>query len=62
MTAPCINVSNHESPLAAVGMDGVYRLTPGMDLALPFHHFVDFLGLSAGLRGHCTDAGTSLLE
>jgi hypothetical protein len=62
MTAPCINVSNPESPLSTVGLDGVHRLTPGMDQARAFHHFVDFQALSVGLRRHCTDARTSLLE
>jgi hypothetical protein len=56
MTAPCINVPNHKSPLSTVGLDGVYRLTPGMSLDRAFHTFVDFPGLSVGLRGQRTDA------
>ena len=51
-----------QSPLAAVGFDGIYRLTPGMNLDRAFHGFADFQDLSVGLRGHWVDAQTFLLE
>jgi CubicO group peptidase (beta-lactamase class C family) len=51
-----------QSPSGAVGLDGVYRLTPGMNLDRPWHVFVDFQDLSVGLRGRWTDANTFLLE
>jgi hypothetical protein len=51
-----------QSPLGAVGLDGVYRLTPGMNLDRAGHRFVDFQDLSVGLRGHWTDAQTFVLE
>ncbi len=51
-----------QSPLATVGLDGVYRLTPGMNLDRAFHRFVDFQNLSVGLRGHWVDAQTFLLD
>jgi CubicO group peptidase (beta-lactamase class C family) len=50
------------SPLAAVGLDGIYRLTPGMNLDRAGHPFVDFQDLSVGLRGRWTDARTFVLE
>ena len=50
------------SPLAAVGLDGIYRLTPGMNLDRAGHSFVDFQDLSVGLRGRWTDAQTFVLE
>lgn len=50
------------SPLAAVGLDGIYRLTPGMNLDRAGHPFVDFQNLSVGLRGRWTDAQTFVLE
>ena len=51
-----------QSPLGAVGLDGVYRLTPGMNLDRAGHVFADFENLSVGLRGRWTDAQTFLLE
>ena len=51
-----------QSPLGAVGLDGVYRLTPGMNMDRASHRFVDFQDLSMGLRGHWTDAQTFVLE
>jgi hypothetical protein len=51
-----------QSPLSAVGLDGAYRLTPGMNLDRAFHRFVDFQNLAVGLRGHWADAHTFLLE
>ena len=51
-----------QSPLGAVGLDGVYRLTPGMNLDRAGHRFVNFRDLSVGLRGHWTDAQTFVLE
>jgi CubicO group peptidase (beta-lactamase class C family) len=50
------------SPLAAVGLDGIYRLTPGMNLDRSGHPFVDFQNLSVGLRGGWTGAQTFVLE
>ena len=50
------------SPLAAVGLDGIYRLTPGLNLDRAGHPFVDFQNLSVGLRGRWTDAQTFVLE
>ena len=51
-----------QSPLGAVGLDGVYRLTPGMNLDWAGHPFVDFQDLSVGMRGQWTDAQTFVLE
>jgi hypothetical protein len=51
-----------QSPPGAVGLDGVYRLTPGMNLDRTGHRFVDFQDLSVGLRGRWTDAQTFVLE
>lgn len=51
-----------QSPLGAVGFDGVYRLTPGMNLDRAGHRFVDFQDLSVGMRGHWSDAQTFILE
>ena len=50
------------SPLAAVGLDGVYRFTPGMNLDRAFHPFVDFEDLSVAARGQWLDPETFLLE
>jgi CubicO group peptidase (beta-lactamase class C family) len=51
-----------QSPLGAVGLDGIYRLTPDMNLDRVGHPFVDFQDLSVGLRGRWTDAQTFVLE
>jgi hypothetical protein len=51
-----------QSPSAMVGLDGVYRLTVGMDLDRAFHRFADFQELSVGLRGHWSAPQTFLLE
>jgi hypothetical protein len=51
-----------QSPLAAVGLDGVYRLTPGLNLDRAFHSFVNFADLSVGLRGNWLDNQTFILE
>jgi hypothetical protein len=51
-----------QSPPGAVGLDGIYRLTPGMNLDRAVHTFVDYQNLSVGLRGQWTDAQTFLLE
>ena len=51
-----------QSPIGVVGLDGVYRLTPGMNLDRAGHVFADFENLSVGLRGRWTDAQTFLLE
>lgn len=51
-----------QSPLGAVGLDGLYRLTPGMNLDRAGHRFVDFHDLSVGLRGQWTDSQTFVLE
>lgn len=51
-----------QSPLGVIGLDGIYRLTPGMNLDRAFHRFVDFQDLSVGLRGAWSDAQTFLLE
>jgi hypothetical protein len=49
-------------PLAAVGLDGIYRLTPGLNLDRAGHPFVDFQNLSMGLHGRWTTAHTFVLE
>lgn len=51
-----------QSPLGAVGLDGVYRLTPGMNLDRSGHRFVNFRDLAVGLRGQWTDPQTFVLE
>jgi CubicO group peptidase (beta-lactamase class C family) len=51
-----------QSPLGAVGLDGIYRLTPGMNMDRASHPFVDFQDLSVGMRGHWADAQTLVLE
>jgi CubicO group peptidase (beta-lactamase class C family) len=50
------------SPLAEVGLDGIYRLTPGLNLDRAGHPFADFQNLSVGLRGRWTDARTFVLD
>ena len=51
-----------QSPLGAIGLDGVYRLTRGMNLDQAGHPFVDFQDLSVGMRGRWMDARTFALE
>ncbi len=51
-----------QSPMSAVGLDGVYRLTPGMNLDRAGHPYMDFQDLSVGMRGHWEDAQTFILE
>ena len=50
------------SPLAVVGLDGIYRLTPGLNLDRAGHPFVDFQNLSVGLRGRWIDSQIFVLE
>jgi CubicO group peptidase (beta-lactamase class C family) len=47
---------------APVGLDGLYRLTPGLDLDRVFHSFADFNNLAVGLRGAWVDENTFQLE
>ena len=51
-----------KSPVSTVGLDGVYRLTPGMNLDRGVHRFVDFQDLAVGLRGEWKDSQTFILE
>jgi hypothetical protein len=47
---------------ASVGLDGLYRMTPGLDLDRIFHRFADFKNLTVGLRGSWVDEKTFRLE
>jgi CubicO group peptidase (beta-lactamase class C family) len=51
-----------QSPVGAVGLDGIYRITPGMNLDRGGHPFADFQNLSVGMRGNWIDAQTFVLE
>jgi hypothetical protein len=55
-------IDGTQSPPGSVGLDGVYRLTLGMNLDRAPHTFVDYQNLSVGMRGQWTDAQTFLLE
>jgi CubicO group peptidase (beta-lactamase class C family) len=52
----------HQTPPAPVGLDGLYRMTPGLDLDRAFHVFADFKDLTVGLRGAWVDDQTFRLE
>ena len=51
-----------QTPSVPVGLDGLYRITPGLDLDRAFHVFVDFKNLAVGLRGAWVDEKTFQLE
>ena len=51
-----------QTPPAPVGLDGLYRMTPGLNLDRAFHGFVDFKNLTVGLRGTWMDDKTFRLE
>jgi CubicO group peptidase (beta-lactamase class C family) len=51
-----------QTPPAPVGLDGLFRMTPGLSLDRAFHPFVDFENLSVGLRGAWVDEQTFRLE
>ncbi len=51
-----------QTPAIPVGLDGVYRLTTGLDLDRAFHSFVNFSELAVGLRGAWVDAQTFQIE
>jgi hypothetical protein len=51
-----------QTPPAPVGLDGLYRMTPGLNLDRAFHGFADFKNLTVGLRGTWVDENTFRLE
>ncbi len=51
-----------QTPPAPVGLDGLYRMTPGLNLDRAFHGFADFKNLTVGLRGAWLDGKTFSLE
>jgi CubicO group peptidase (beta-lactamase class C family) len=51
-----------QTPPAPVGLDGLYRMTTGLNLDQAFHVFVDFKNLTVGLRGAWVDEKTFRLE
>ena len=51
-----------QTPPAQVGLDGLYRMTPGLNLDRAFHVFADFKNLTVGLRGNWVDGKTFRLE
>jgi CubicO group peptidase (beta-lactamase class C family) len=51
-----------KTPPAPVGLDGLYRMTPGLNLDRAFHVFADFKNLTVGLRGTWVDGKTFRLE
>ena len=51
-----------QTPPAPVGLDGLYRMTPGLNLDRAFHGFADFKNLTVGLRGAWVDERTFQLE
>jgi hypothetical protein len=51
-----------QTPPAPVGLDGLYRMTPGLNLDRAFHVFADFKNLTVGMRGTWVDGKTFRLE
>ncbi len=51
-----------QTQAAPVGLDGLYRMTVGLDLDRAFHPFEDFENLAVGLRGAWVDQRTFRLE
>jgi hypothetical protein len=51
-----------QTPSVPLGLDGLYRMTPGLNLDRAFHVFADFKNLTVGLRGAWVDAQTFRLE
>jgi len=51
-----------QTPPAPLGLDGLYRMTPGLNLDRAFHGFADFKNLTVGLRGNWVDEKTFRLE
>jgi CubicO group peptidase (beta-lactamase class C family) len=51
-----------QTPPAPLGLDGLYRTTPGLNLDRAFHGFADFKNLTVGLRGTWVDEKTFRLE
>jgi CubicO group peptidase (beta-lactamase class C family) len=51
-----------QTPAVPVGLDGLYRITPGLSLDRAFHKFVDFENLAVGLRGAWLNEKTFRLE
>ena len=51
-----------ESPIAAIGLDGIYRMTPGVGLDRAIRTKMETEGLIVGLRGSWLDAQTFIIE
>jgi CubicO group peptidase (beta-lactamase class C family) len=51
-----------QTTAALVGLDGVYRMTQGLNLDRAFHVFADFKNLTVGMRGAWVDKNTFRLE
>jgi CubicO group peptidase (beta-lactamase class C family) len=51
-----------QTPAAPLGLDGLYRMTPGLNLDRAFHVFADFKDMTVGLRGAWVDENTFQLE
>ncbi len=51
-----------QSPLATVGLDGVYRMTTGVGLDRALRTVVETAGQSVGMRGIWTDEDTFIIE
>jgi hypothetical protein len=51
-----------KTPPARLGLDGLYRMTPGLNLDRAFHGFADFKNLTVGMRGTWVDGKTFRLE
>jgi CubicO group peptidase (beta-lactamase class C family) len=61
-TVQFVYTDGQQTPPAPLGLDGLYRLTPGLNLDRPFHRFADFKNLTVGLRGTWVDEKTFRLE
>ncbi len=61
-TVQFIFTDGQQTPPAPVGLDGLYRMTPGLNLDRAFHVFADFKNLTVGLRGAWVDGKTFRLE
>jgi CubicO group peptidase (beta-lactamase class C family) len=61
-TAQFTFTDGRQTPPAPVGLDGLFRMMPGLDLDRIFHRFADFKNLTVGLRGTWVDGKTFRLE
>lgn len=51
-----------QSPLATIGLDGIYRITPGVGLDRAFRTALEVADVPVGMRGAWTDGHTFIIE